>query len=129
MSWDAGRYAEEVEIQEAKSGRKLREGLCCECGAHFMKWRSPYFGELRVRDPEPFEMRTFIAKCEPCGRRTKHARLSPQLGVRDYVEMMQHVAVDGWPVPDWWVEVSGWTKEQARDQMVCEYLESSLVDK
>lgn len=40
-----------------------------------------------------------MAPCGPCGHRTKHAQLVHN-AYRDYDEIEQHIAVDGWPVPD-----------------------------
>ncbi|GAA1091236.1 hypothetical protein [Tsukamurella spumae] len=100
MTWNAENYAAEIAAKEASTGKKFVEALCCECGNHFMRWRSPKFSE-GVAWPlcSQFEQRTITAPCKPCGRRTKHAELTRDAW-RDYREIEQHVAVDGWALPE-----------------------------
>jgi hypothetical protein len=101
--WDAEQHAEWIRKQENRTGRVLREGLCCACGHHFSKWRSPKFSEGVVRESDKvsaFERDTFVASCASCGKRTKHAELRHDK-FRSYSEDLEQVVLHGKPIPDY----------------------------
>lgn len=97
---------------ELRTGKKFVEGLCCECGQRFAKWRSPKFFERPDRDQQFMERKTFVAKCENCARLTRHAQLLHSDN-RNRDEDVQAVASGG-PVPAYLI-ADGETEADVRE--------------